>query len=223
VPIHCERLKLSYFPIPKNGTSTMRAVLRAINDEDERISRHVRTRGADVGATEETSARNFPRAQREYEAAGLGYERLVLIREPLRRFYSGFQNKVRNGRLAKLAEAERLPESGLPTRPDLETFVDNLDQYRAESFMIRRHFYPQSHFTGRDLSWYHHVYQLERFGDFARFMSDRLGQEIAFPHVKKQDLDWVADVSPKTADRIRAAYERDFRVLADFYPAAAQV
>src|SRR6056297_2785199 len=200
-------MKLSYFPIPKNGSSTMRAVLRAINDGDERISRRVRTRGANVAASEQTSARHFQRAKLEYDEAGLDHERLVLIREPLRRFYSGFQNKVRNGRLARLTEADRLPGSGLPTQPDLETFVDNLEQYRAESFMIRRHFYPQAHFTGPDLSWFHHVHQLERFGDFARFMSERLGQEIAFPHSKKQDLDWVADVSPKTAERICEIFE----------------
>lgn len=223
MPIHCERLKLSYFPIPKNGSSTMRAVFRAINDNDQRISSHVRTRGADVAAGEETSARNFPRARREYEEAGVEHERLVLIREPLRRFYSGYQNKVRNGRLAKLTGAERLPDSGLPTRPDLETFVDNLDQYRKESFMIRRHFYPQAHFTGPELSWYHHVHQLERFGALVGFMSDRLGQPIAFPHAKKQDLDWVADVPPATVERIREIYERDFRVLADFYALPAQV
>ena len=70
MPIHSDRLQLSYFPIPKNGTSTLRAVFRAIEAGDSLSN--VRVEGEGVAATPETAACGIRRARRDYEAAGTG-------------------------------------------------------------------------------------------------------------------------------------------------------
>lgn len=221
MPIYSDRLRLSYFPIPKNGTSTLRAVFRAVEAGESLEA--VRTRGDDVAASPATAARSIRRARREYEAAGTGHERLMVVRDPLRRFFSGFDNKIRSGRLGELAGGAALPESGLPTEPDIATFVAHLDQYRAESFMVRKHFQTQAHFTGENLGWFDHVFRLERFDALAGFLTDRLGAQIAFPHEKRSDKSWIDAVTPATVERIREAYARDYQVLADFYAPAVQV
>lgn len=219
--IHSDRLRLSYFPIPKNGTSTLRAVFRAIEAGDT-LDR-VRLGGEDVAASPKVAARSIRRARRDYEAAGHGYERLTVVRDPLRRFYSAFDNKVRSGLLAESVGGPAMPVSGLPTAPEIGTFIANLDQYSEESFMIRKHFRPQVHFTGEDLGWFDHLFRLERFGALAEFLTGRLGAPIAFPHKKRSDSGWIDAVPPAAAERIREVYARDYDVLAEFYAPAAQV
>ena len=221
MPIHSDKLRLSYFPIPKNGTSTLRAVFHAV--EAGESLENVRTRGDDIAASLDTAARGIRRARREYEASGSGYERLMVVRDPLRRFFSGFDNKIRSGRLEMVTGAPALPDTGLPTRPDIDTFVTHLDQYRAESHMIRKHFRLQSHFTGDELGWFDHLFRLERFDALADFLTGRLGAPIAFPHEKRSDKSWTDSVPAATVERIREVYARDYDVLGTFLAPAAQV
>lgn len=65
MPIDRDRLRLSYFPIPKNGTSTLRAVFRAIEAGDnlDRIRTRGRKRGGfarDRGAGHPSRAARLP-------------------------------------------------------------------------------------------------------------------------------------------------------------------
>lgn len=85
----------------------------------------------------------------------------------------------------------------------------HLDQYRADSFMVRKHFQPQTHFTGDDLGWFHHLHRLERFDALPVFITTRLGAPISFPHQKRPDMDWVEAVPAPVVERIRETYARD--------------
>lgn len=163
------------------------------------------------------AAAPLARAQRIAAEDGHRFETLVLVRDPLRRFLSGFQNKVRNGRLAQKLGAATLPGEDLPSQPDLETFLLHLPTYRKSHFMIRQHFQPMHHFLGPDLSIFDHVHQLERFGDLVEFLSMRLGRKVTFPHIKKQDMHWVYDIPPELKLRIQRRLRKDYKLLHRFY------
>ncbi len=216
MPVHSRELRLTYYAVPKIGSSTMRTVLWALSEGREPAAARL-PRSRDKILKRRQAAAPLARAQRIAAEDGHGFETLVLVRDPLRRFLSGFQNKVRNGQLALKLGAASLPGGDLPSQPDLETFLTHLPAYRKSHFMIRQHFRPIHHFLGPDLSIFDHVHQLERFGDFAEFLSTRLGRKINFPHVKKQDMRWVDDISPALKHRIQKRLRKDYKVLHRFY------
>ena len=217
MPIHSPDLRLTYFPDPKVGTSTMRAVLGALAhgmEPETFLSKHHEK----ANANKAIAAQPFAKAMRN--AKGLpAAETLVLVRDPVRRFFSGYENKVRSGHLARRSEGPVVPGTDLPSRPDLTVFLDNLEAYSAASFMIRKHFRSLTYFLGKDLGIFDHVHAIERFPAFAAFISGRLGRPLTFPHVKRQDMSWVTEVPPEIRRRVEILSQDDYLLLHNHYGA----
>lgn len=215
MPIHCDEARLSYFPVPKVGSSTMRVTLYAIRHGHD-LSR-IDGRGRDYSAIPEDRAAPFAKAARMLDEAGKGHETLALIRDPVRRFLSGFQSKLQNGLLQRKLGSATLPESGLPTRPDIDVFLANIRQYRRESQIVLKHFRPQRFFLGDDLGYFDHLHRLDNFREFAAFFEARLGRPITFPHIKRQKPGWADHQPEEILRRIAALCERDYELLKDIY------
>ncbi|MSU88404.1 hypothetical protein GE300_02080 [Rhodobacteraceae bacterium 2CG4] len=211
MPIYCERLRIAYFPVPKVGSSTMRSVLYTINNglDLDRVDAH---RGADK-TRPEIRARFHKVAKADRAQRHPDYETLAIVRDPLARFVSGFRNKILDGQLERLENGPVVRDSTLPSRPDIDAFLENFDQYMARSGMLKRHFRPMSFYLGRNLRWFDHVYRLEQFATLEAFLDARIGAKIAFPHKKKKDDRAEITLTPAQQARVREIYRADYALL----------
>ncbi|MEM9640503.1 MAG: sulfotransferase family 2 domain-containing protein [Pseudomonadota bacterium] len=216
MPIYSRELRLTYLPVPKVGTSTMRVVLKSLElgipTEDV-----VKWHRKEVEAGPRTSAGPIARAMRQRQARNPDSETLVLVRDPARRFLSAFHNKISSGLLAQHSGGAIVPGTDLPSQPDLETFLGHVREYRQASWMIRKHFLPLTHYLGDDLGVFDHVYMLERFPEFSAFIESRLGAPVKFPHVKRQDMSWVDSLPRRLLRRVERRVGRDYKLLHNHY------
>lgn len=225
MPIHSAAFQLTYFPVPKVANSSVRSALHAVEiGADPATYRHGPEAQAKYGklVTPLTAAKPFEEAWADHQTSAQRGETLVLVRDPLRRFLSAFQNKIRNGRLAEKRQTDAMPQTGLSLRPNLEVFVEHFDVYARVYPMVRRHFAPMTFYLGEDLSRFDHVFQLERFETFERFMSARLGREMSFPVRKRSNLRWVSGVPQDLLQRIQRSLAGDYRLLHRHYGADPQ-
>ena len=110
------------------------------------------------------------------------YDRFVVVRDPVKRFLSGFSNRVGHYReLSESAAGPELERLGLQPDPDLETFVSKFKPYCKASKSVGRHFLPQQSFIGDDASYYTQVYSLENVPEMIEDMKTRTGIEGEMP------------------------------------------
>ena len=211
MPIYSDRLNIAYFPVPKIGSSTMRSVLYAVNNDLD-VSQVDAYRVADK-TTREIRARSFEESRADLERKGRSYQTVAIVREPVKRFVSGYVNKILSGQLRRLMDgADTVKSSKLPTEPDLDLFLRKFDRYRAKSGMIKRHFMPMTYYLGNDLAWFDHVFHLERFDDVTGFLDRRYGAPISYPHKKKSRKVDIA-LTPEQEARIRQIFRADLELL----------
>lgn len=212
MPVFCKSVKISYYPIPKIGSTTMRAVMTTIDSGGD--TNNIPHGAGGVRNDMSKKAIRFREALEIEQESDTNYERMALLRDPVSRFLSGFQNKVMSGRLEELFAKKPPRVAGLSPRPDIEAFVVNFTQYKQTSQMIRQHFKPQSFFLGRDLGYFQHVFRLENFAEVAAFLNSRTDQELIFPHYNQENKDWVSTVPDSVKAKIADMYKSDYRLLA---------
>lgn len=211
MPIYSERLKIAYFPVPKIGSSTMRSVLYAINNDLDvtRVDSYPKA----SQTTADIRARAFEESKAEVLARDGSYQTMAIVRDPVRRFVSGYINKILSGQLKRLMDgADTVKSSKLPTEPDLDLFLEKFNRYQKKSRMIQRHFLPMTYYLGNDLGWYDHVFHLERFGELTAFLDQRYGSPISYPH-KKNSTKIEITLTPEQDARIRQIYQPDLELL----------
>jgi hypothetical protein len=208
----CVKLKLHYFPVPKNAGTSIRDCLFEIENgwryrpmiiDGQRIGLH-KLFGV-PGAFQPAPDRP-------------GYLRFAVVRDPLRRLLSAYASKVLDRPGVARADFPSLGlRSDLPKDPDIETFVAHLDEYRAIT-TIGHHTNPQRYFLGGDLAHFHRVFRAEDLGELEHFLSERAGAPITLPRLKgggpKVDL---ATLSPAARGRIVQHYAADYELLARYY------
>jgi len=208
----CVKLKLQYFPVPKNAGSSVRDCLFEM-DNGWRY-RPMIIDGRWVGLFEFFG---FPAAFQPAPDRP-GYLRFTVVRDPLRRLLSAYANKVLDNPGVASADFAALGlRSDLPRAPDIETFVAYLDEYRLIS-NIRHHTNPQRYFLGDDLGHYHRVFRAEDLGELERFLSERAGAPIKLARLKADGtkID-PATLSPAARRKVAQHYAADYALLERYY------
>ena len=208
----CVKLKLQYFPVPKNAGTSVRDCLFEI--ENGWRYRPMLIDGRRVGLFELFGSPTAfqPAPDRP------GYLRFTVVRDPLRRLLSAYANKVLDRPGVAYADSASLtPRSDLPKAPDIETFVAYLDEYRLIS-RIRHHTNPQRYFLGDDLGHFHRVFRAEGLGELEHFLSERAGAPIRLPRLKAEGtkID-PATLSPAARRKIAQHYAVDYALLGRYY------
>ena len=208
----CAKLKLHYFPVPKNAGSSIRDCLFEI--ENGWRYRPMIIDGKRVGLLNlfGVPAAFQPAPDRP------GFLRFAVVRDPMRRLLSAYANKVldRPGVANADFSALGLPPD-LPKDPDIETFVTRLDEYRVIP-TIGHHTNRQGYFLGDDLAHFHRVFRAEELGELERFFSERAGAPIKLPRLKADGakID-PATLSPAARRKIAQHYAADYALLARYY------
>ena len=114
-----------------------------------------------------------------------GFRRFALVRDPVRRFLSGYSNRVLHYRELSIEAAGReLLHEGLPPDPDIETFVENYIGYLRCSKPLARHFLKQQKFIGNDPGYFERIFRLERVGELVDFVNGECGTQAVMPRLQ---------------------------------------
>lgn len=164
-----------------------------------------------------------------------GYWTFTVIRDPVRRFLSAYQNRVLDhkdltiqsnlksdksvaGRLRKLVGSYH-PFPGFERQPSIENLIKHYADYCRISTHIYVHTCPSKEFIGDDLSYFDEVYTTADLDRLARDLTARTGQAISFEHHNKS-----ASRPPKFEDLSQADQnflidhtQEDYALFKDYF------
>ncbi len=172
--------RMAFFFSPKAGGTSLRAFL--FHAENGFPFRDYSVQGARVDANMLAANYRFNRTDHD---ALRGYRRFALLRDPVKRFLSGYSNRVLHYReLSIEAAGPQLLSEGLPPDPDLATFVDNYIGYLRCSRPLARHFLKQQKFIGSNPDYFERIFRLENMDDLVRFVNDTCGTDARMPRLQ---------------------------------------
>ena len=198
-PVRCKTTRTIYYPAPKNASTTLRTVYFEI--ENGFPFRNFSINGQNV-----TLFSLFRHVERFKKVPiPTDYEVLTVVRDPIQRFLSFYKWAVidNNGEFTQTIE--------------INDFVADFETLLTHSGKVRWHLLPQWVFTGKDLSFYHHIFRAERMDVLQSYLSERANRHIALPHVNSSSGPKENTLTPKSRAKLRDIYREDYALLRDFY------
>ncbi|TGP52467.1 hypothetical protein EN873_14385 [bacterium M00.F.Ca.ET.230.01.1.1] len=212
--VQIQGLPVTYYPVPKSGTSSVKYALMALGggqaalaDPDNEVHGHLFTSWVDPFVP-------------VYD--GLG-GKFTIVRDPLERLLSAYSSRILdiNVLTRSSAKAEMLEAFGLPTDPDLDTFILNVEKYSACSWEIRFHVASPRHFVGSSLFLFEHVFRFEEMDKVEAFLSSVSGRKISMPRLQSaRNRISPADLSPVALAKAMRFCRYDYAFLVDYYDPA---
>ena len=213
--VKIEGLAVTYYPIPKSGTSSVKFALMALGedngpvaaDPDNEVHTYLRTSWVDPFVP-------------VYD--GLG-GKFTIVRDPLERLLSAYSSRILDADVLTRpsAKAEMLKDFRLPTNPDIETFILNLEKYSACSWEIRFHVASPRHFVGSSLFLFEHVFRLEEMDKVAAFLSSISDRTVTMPRLQAAKARVrPSDLSPAALAKAMRFCRYDYGFLVDYYDPA---
>jgi hypothetical protein len=172
--------RMAFYFSPKAGGTSLRAFL--FHAENGFPFRDYRVQGMPVDANALVANYRFNRID---HAPLADFRRFALVRDPVKRFLSGYSNRVLHYReLSIEAAGQDLLREGLPPDPDLGTFLENYVGYLRCSKPLARHFLKQQKFIGADPSHYERVFKLEDVDVLVDFVNAACGTKAQMPRLQ---------------------------------------
>ena len=139
-----------------------------------------------------------------------------IVRDPLKRFVSGYRNRILHHKDLRATSVAELEAAGLPLEPDIDLFAANLAAYSALNRSTRHHFAPICTYMGRHPRMFHRVFCISEIADLASYMAEH-GGPSDLPHEQTGGPKMtVADLSPASIAALRDFYARDYAVWGRF-------
>jgi len=172
--------RMAFFFSPKAGGTSLRAFL--FHAENGFPFRDYSVQGARVDANMLAANYRFNRIDHRELSE---YRRFALLRDPVKRFLSGYSNRVLHYReLSIEAAGPHLLREGLPPDPDIGTFIENYVGYLRCSKPLARHFLKQQKFIGADPAYYERIFKLEKLGELVDFVNATCGTDAKMPRLQ---------------------------------------
>jgi hypothetical protein len=207
-------LPFTYYPIPKSGTSSIKYALMSLSgrhgalaDPDNQVHDHLFTSWVDPFVP-------------VYD--GLG-GKFTVVRDPLERLLSAYSSRILdvNVLARSSAKAEMLKAFGLPSDPDLDTFILNVEKYSASSWEIQFHVASPRHFVGSSLFLFDNVFRFEEMDKVEAFLSSVSGRKVAIPRLQAaRTRVSPSDLSPAALAKAMRFCRYDYAFLVDYYDPA---
>lgn len=207
-------LPVTYYPIPKSGTSSVKYALMSLSsrhgalaDPDNQVHDHLFTSWVDPFVP-------------VYD--GLG-GKFTVVRDPLERLLSAYSSRIRDVNVLKRSSAkvEMLKAFGLPADPDLDTFILNVEKYSASSWEIQFHVASPRHFVGSSLFLFDHVFRFEEMDKVEAFLSSVSGRKITIPKLQAaRSKVSPSNLSPAALAKAMRFCRYDYAFLVDYYDPA---
>jgi hypothetical protein len=161
---------LAYWPVPKAGCSSVKAMIAQIDPDFEARTQELET--TDLHKIYQT--RQFKQFRfKEQENAF----RFTVLRDPIKRLMSVYTNRViqQQDLINRRLTMER---NNMPVRPDPDTFYLKLKAYCKLSTRIHHHVKRSGYYCGYQLDKFNRVYRTEEMDELARDLSEISGIRV---------------------------------------------
>lgn len=148
------------------------------------------------------------------------YESMTIIRDPVSRFLSGFGNRILHAKALETRGniSNKIKAAGLSLEPDLDDFVDNLEEYLQISTYMRNHLSPQTSIIGAIFPKIKHVFPISRASEIPDFFRALRGLEVRFPHEQSAGPKFkISDLSSMRLKKIIDFYKDDYALFKQHY------
>ncbi len=215
------RLRIVYQPVPKNACTTIKTMLFHA-DAGRPFDIAAQSSAPDghihhVYPTVPADAARLVHVDR--------YDLVVVVRDPLARFVSGYRNRIATYRdvqrsvQARPEAAQILAEAGLPAVPDINTFATRLPVYMRACGTTAHHFRPQVQYLRAALPLAARMWGMQDLAGIAALLSERAGFDVPLPHL--QTAGNTLAVDPLNEGRLaslRRIYAEDWDLVAAVPP-----
>ena len=207
--------KLIYIPIPKNACSSIKHSLYYLEygkAYDYPEYRELGYQNIHAFYEKQKDAFTGVHALKNMESAF----RFAVIRDPVDRFLSCYSNRVIE--LKDLKESEdSLKKNGLPVKPNIKTFILNLDRYRSLNHSIRHHTQPQSIFLDGTIGYLDKIYPIEQMNELTAKLKNFDPSLLMKTEKSGGPKTKLCDMNRESLERLLKFYQDDYELLSDFY------
>lgn len=213
--IYLPEQKLLYIPIPKNACTSVKHALHEIEfGEKFTPGKRERLGMVDIHDFYQKRDNAFTGVRQLKEMQDT--VRFAIVRDPVERLISCYRNRVVD--LGDLQSSLfKLEKMGLPTEPDINTFVLNLDRYRRTNSSIGHHARSQHEFLRGTLDYLDKIFPIEEMEEL-RSMLKKYGWKYEMRTVKSGGTCFeVDDLSEEALRHAVNYYRQDYDLLSRFY------
>ncbi|NEQ37510.1 MAG: tetratricopeptide repeat protein [Okeania sp. SIO3I5] len=204
-----EELGLAYLPIPKCASTTLKHTFYSLKFNQEYS-----------GSIEQIHQFWYPYTDVLDNFKNLdNYFKFTVIRDPIKRLLSCYKNRVLYHKNLWLKSIRgKLENAGLKPEPDINYFVENLENYFQISDAMIHHALPQNKYIGKDLNIYDLICPIENLENLRQIISQKANIEIEFPRFQTEGPRiTIQDLTEKSLRKLIEFYAEDYQLLQDFY------
>ena len=218
--IYLKKYKIAYVPVPKNACTSVKSFLYKLQNKREfqkfeaghKIFHIHRLMHSTLH--ERWSSENI---FRELDKSNTFI--FAVARDPLSRLLSCYKNRVlfHNDISKDKLACKKCKERGLPEKPGINLFVENLNFYQESCKSIKHHSQPQVDFLGNDPNFYSKIYPIHNLDSTLWEDSSKIAEETILPAKKrmqtggsKKDID---QLSSENSAKIQHIYDADYKFL----------
>lgn len=167
--------QIAYYHAPKNGSRTMLGYLALTKEPDLYEKNPKYFHPIDDEVYEPLRERVQRYGSHHYSSCTVPVFdspiRLAIKRDPIKRFVSGYTNRV-------------LHHKKVTTLPSIAEFIEGFDEYYERHNDVQTHFRPQVEFFGKDKSIYTHIFDTSEMHLVRELFEDTYGRK--FPDLRLQ-------------------------------------
>lgn len=193
--------KVAYYHAPKNGSRTLLGYLALVKNPDlfdtnpeyfhpteDEVYEELRNRSQRLGK-HDYPPKQVPLVSNPF--------RVVVKRDPVKRFVSGYTNRV-------------LHHNKIKEKPSFNYFVEHFDKYNDTYSDIQTHFKPQVRFFGLDKSIFTHVFDTSEMHLVKEFFEDTYRRKFPELHLQQGGTTQKPTVTKEQERWIQTRYEQDY-------------
>lgn len=213
--IYLPEYDLIYIPIPKNACSTIKHSLYEIEfDREFDYAYQAKWGNYDIHDYYKKRQDSFTDVHSLEEQNKI--TSFAVIRDPVRRLISCYRNRVID--LGNLhTSAEELKKRGLTVKPDLNTFVLNLNEYCESNAVVKHHARSQASFLGNTLEILDRIFPISKM-DKVESMLQQHSPQLQMSNKKSGGTPiGLEDLSREALEFAYDYYREDYKLLSDYY------
>lgn len=208
IDIDVEKNKIAYFPMPKCASSTIKSVFYKLQTGENTINAHPHYNNP------------FFKTQNQKIENYSDYFKFAVIRDPIKRFLSYFYKNIIGDRSLFGPYGGDRCVLGLDCLPNINYFIDRLDDYIYTFIDVRHHTLCQSAYLGESLECYDFICKLEDFGSLAQKIDELIGSSLEFPTLMKSKENIAKSfpsLSLNSLKKLINYYQKDYKLLEKYY------
>jgi hypothetical protein len=213
VPSYLHEHKIAFFGIPKAGTSTVKHAFAQVEATNKaNVTTDLRELHTIYRTDHKVTEQDF--------ADSDGYWRFTIIRDPIERIVSTYQNRILQENDHKTGKWPRLRATllGVSLEPSLNEFCSKLPRYRLMSRRLRAHMLPVQNYIGDSLQRFDAVYRMDEMDRLEADLKARTGVDISLQRMNPSgNKNGFGDLNPKAIRSIKRFTRGEYRLIDGLY------